>query len=306
MPISDEKFYEEQLQEMSDILELINFRPRTRESYLTSISECCEWLDSTYNISIDDASVQHLRAFLIFLHKPVSSGGRGLKSRSVNIYNCAIKKYFQFVLRKELTRRDLPTMKVDNPLPKVPSRKEAATLIMGTRNPKHRLMLAMAYGCALRMTEVISLRFGDISFSRGLVTIRAENSKNRCEETVELPDNLRAMLLDYYIRCMRGAKPDGWLFPGQKAGTHISKGTPWRVLHKRLEELGWLSRGYSFHSLRHAHALHYYLNGADIHQVQVRLRHRSISSTTVYVRLAGKLQERRNIENPFDDPAFKS
>lgn len=196
-------------------------------------------------------------------------------------------------------------MRVDNPLPRVPSQKEAATLIMGTRNLKHRLMLAMAYGCALRMTEVITLRFGDISFSRSLVTIRAENSKNRCEETVELPDNLKKIILDYYRRCMRGAKPDDWLFPGQKAGTHISKGTPGRVIRKRLGELGWASRGYTFHSLRHAHALRYYLSGADIYQVQVRLRHRMVSSTTIYVRLAGRLQERRNIENPFDDPAFE-
>ena len=113
------------------------------------------------------------------------------------------------------------------------------------------------------------------------------------------------MLLDYYCLCMRGAKPDDWLFPGQKAGKHISKGTPGRVIRKRLEELGWASRGYTFHSLRHAHALRYYLSGADIYQVQVRLRHRMVSSTTIYVRLAGRLQERRNIENPFDDPAFK-
>lgn len=306
MPINYDKLYEEQLQEMSDILELINYRPRTIESYLNSISECCEWLDNTYGISINDASIFQLRAFLAFLHRPADEGGRDLKPRSVNIYNCAIKKYLQYVLRREVTSRDLPTMKVDNPLPKVPGRKEAATLIMGTHNPKHRLMLALAYGCALRMTEVITLRFGDISFSRGLVTIRAENSKNRHEETVELPDNLKKLLKDYYYRCMRGAKPDDWLFPGQKAGTHISKGTPGRVIRKRLEELGWASRGYTFHSLRHAHALHYYLAGADIYQVQVRLRHRTVSSTTIYIRLAGRLQERRHIENPFDDPAFKS
>ena len=296
MPINYNKLYEEQLREMSDILELINYRPRTVESYLRSISECCEWLGSTYSISIDDATVSQLRAFLAFLHRSASEGGRELKPRSVNIYNCAIKKYFRYVLRKDLSSRDLPTMRVDTPLPKVPSHKEAATLIMGTQNPKHRLMLAMAYGCALRMTEVITLRFGDISLSRDLVTIRAENSKNRCEETVELPDNLKKIILDYYCRCMRGAKPDDWLFPGQKAGKHISK---------RLEELGWASRGYTFHSLRHAHALRYYLSGADIYQVQVRLRHRMVSSTTIYVRLAGRLQERRNIENPFDDPAFK-
>lgn len=305
MPIIYDKIYQEQLQEMSDILELINYRPRTKESYLNNVAECCEWLGSTYHISIDGAAVSHLRAFLAYLHRPIDKGGRGLMPRTINVYNCSIKRFFQFVLKKELTSRDLPVMKVDNPLPKVPSKKEAATLIMGTENPKHRLMLAMAYGCALRMTEVISLRFGDISFSRNLVTVRAENSKNRCEETVVLPSNLRAMLYRYYHDCMKGARQEDWLFPGRRAGTHISKGVPGRVMRRRLEQLGWSSRGYSFHSLRHGHALHYYLAGADIHQVQVRLRHRSISSTTIYVRLAGMLQERRNIENPFDDPAFK-
>ena len=35
-----------------------------------------------------------------------------------------------------------------------------------------------------------------------------------------------------------------------------------------------------------------------------RLRHRSIDSTLIYVRLDARLKERKHIENPFDDPAF--
>ena len=81
MPINYNKLYEEQLREMSDILELINYRPRTIESYLRSISECCEWLGSTFGISIGDATVSQLRAFLAFLHRPASEGGRELKPR---------------------------------------------------------------------------------------------------------------------------------------------------------------------------------------------------------------------------------
>ena len=121
MSINYDKNYEEQLREMSDILELINYRPRTIESYLRSISECCEWLGSTFGISIDEATVSQLRSFLAYLHRPASDGGREFKPRSVNIYNCAIKKYFRYVLRKDLSNRDLPTMRVDNPLPRVPS-----------------------------------------------------------------------------------------------------------------------------------------------------------------------------------------
>ena len=36
MPINYNNLYEEQLREMSDILELINYRPRTVESYRVS------------------------------------------------------------------------------------------------------------------------------------------------------------------------------------------------------------------------------------------------------------------------------
>lgn len=297
--------YADELREMSEVIELINYRPRTAESYLYSISLCSAWLDQNYHISIDQATIPQLREFLLYLKRPVEQGGRGFKPRTVNISNCAIKRYSQYVLHRPISREELPTMRVDIPLPKVPSKKQMVVLINGTGNLKHRTLLAVTYGCALRMCEVISLRFGDISFSGSLVTIRAEFSKNRCEETVELPQNLKPLLRQYYLECCRGAKPDDWLFPGQKPGTHISKGTPGRVLKKRLAELGWLSYGYSFHCLRHAHALHYYLAGADIYQVQIRLRHKRITSTTIYVRLAGTLQERRTIENPFDDPDFK-
>lgn len=51
---------------------------------------------------------------------------------------------------------------------------------------------------------------------------------------------------------------------------------------------------------RHAQALHYYQSGADLFQVQQRLRHRTITSTLIYVQLDAKLKERRHIENPFD------
>ena len=295
----------QELDEMSRILELINYRPRTADAYLYALSHVCEWLERTYHISINDASVVQLREYLLYLKRPLSSGGRGYKPRTINVHNCVIRRYFQYVLKKPLDNRDLPLMRVEHRLPSVPSKKDTALLISGIKNLKHKTMLALAYGCALRVSELVSLRFGDISFSSNLVTIRAEVSKNRCEENVELPANLKSLLKTYFYQCCRGAKSDDWLFPGQKKGSHISKGTPPRILEKRLAELGWLTRGYTMHSLRHGHALHYYLAGADIYQVQVRLRHRSIYSTTIYVRLAGRMQERRNIENPFDDPSFR-
>lgn len=304
MKYTNSTHYRKELQDISDVLELINYRPRTIDSYLQSIFECCTWLEETYDGSLKDADVPQLRAFLLHLKRSKEDGGLGYAPRSVNIYNCALKKYFRFVLRRPLTNDDLPLCKVDHPLPKVPSKKEVMQLILGTKNLKHKAELAVAYGAALRLSEVTTLRFRDISFTAGTVTISEEVSKSRYAGKVELPARLKKILLLYWKEYCRGAKPDDWLFPGKKPGSHINKASLYQVLKNRIAELGWESRGYTFHSLRHAHALHYYQAGADLFQVQQRLRHRSITSTLVYVQLDAKLRERRHIENPFDDPNY--
>ena len=304
MKYTESPLYNTELQTMSDFLELINYRPSTIDGYLKSIFECCCWMKEMYGISLNNADVLHLRAFLLHLKRSKADGGKGLAPRSVNVYNCALKKYFRYVLRRPLSNDELPMCRVDHPLPKVPSKKDAMNLIIGTRNLKHKAELAAAYGAALRIGEVSTLRFRDISFTDGIISIPEDVSKSRYAGKVELPERLRKILFAYWKECCHGARPDDWLFPGQKAGTHVSTGTLAKVFMNRIRELGWESRGYTFHSLRHAHALHYYQAGADLFQVQQRLRHRSITSTLIYVQLDAKLRERRHVENPFDDPAY--
>lgn len=304
MKYSKSTDFKSEIQSISNLLELINYRPRTIESYLQAIFDCCEWLRENYNIPISEADVDQLRAFLVHLKREKERGGLGYAPRSVNLYNCALKKYFRYILKTPLTNDDLPLCRVDHPLPKVPSKKEVFTIILGEQNLKHRAELAVAYGAGLRLNEVATLRFCDISFSKDMVTITAGNSKSRYAGNVELSHRLKAILYEYWKTCCKDAAPEDWLFPGTKKGTHISKTSLANVLKKRLKALGWEDRGYSYHSLRHAQALHYYQAGADLFQVQQRLRHRSLASTLIYVQLDAKLKERNYIENPFDDKSF--
>ena len=115
--------YRKELQAIADVLELINYRPRTIDSYLQSIFECCEWLMSTYGIPLLMLIIFSC-GHSCFISNAQKDGGLGYAPRSVNIYNCAIKKYFHLVLRRPLTNDDLPLCKVDHPLPKVPSKAE--------------------------------------------------------------------------------------------------------------------------------------------------------------------------------------
>ena len=304
MKYLDSPKFKTELSKLEVFLSLIDYRESTIQGYLQTVFECCEWLERTYHVSLDDADLEQLQSFLVYLHKPRSKGGKELKPRSVNVYNVSIRRYRASIAHAPIPLENLPLMKVDHTLPKVPTRQEVQKLIMGTKDPRNRLILALGFGCALRLNEVLSLRFGDISIKRMQITIRAEVSKNRNEGKVELPKDLARMLYFYFKRFRRDAGEGDYLFPGRDAAHHLSDGAVQRFFQKRLKELGWENRGYHFHSLRHAHALFYYQGGADLFQVQVRLRHRSIASTMIYVQLDGQLQERKNVANPFDGNGF--
>ena len=218
MKYTESPLYNTELQTMSDFLELINYRPSTIDGYLKSIFECCCWMKEMYGISLNNADVLHLRAFLLHLKRSKADGGKGLAPRSVNVYNCALKKYFRYVLRRPLSNDELPLCRVDHPLPKVPSKKDAMNLIIGTRNLKHKAELAAAYGAALRIGEVSTLRFRDISFTDGIISIPEDVSKSRYAGKVELPERLRKILFAYWKECCHGAK-NAVMVPGLMTGS---------------------------------------------------------------------------------------
>ncbi len=206
--------------------------------------------------------------------------------------------------RKPITDMDLPTMKVDKRLPSVPCKADTFRIISGINNLKYKTIIALTFACALRIGEAVSLHYGDVYMRDGRIRIRASVSKNRSEGYVELPERMKTLLREYANAYGKGCSSEDYMFPGRKEGDHISKGSVAAVFKKRMEELGWQDRGYSLHSMRHAHGLFYYQAGADLFQVKERLRHKSILSTMIYVQLDGELKERKSVENPFDDPRF--
>lgn len=57
-------------------------------------------------------------------------------------------------------------------LPSVLSQSEVQQLIGSYTNLKHKLIIQLAYGCGLRVSEVVALRTKDIDVDRHVVTVR--------------------------------------------------------------------------------------------------------------------------------------
>lgn len=67
---------------------------------------------------------------------------------------------------------NLPQIKRDAKLPIVLSKSEIKSLLSAPKYLKHRLMLAVLYGCGLRSYELCDLRLSDIDFERKTMFVR--------------------------------------------------------------------------------------------------------------------------------------
>jgi integrase/recombinase XerD len=96
-----------------------------------------------------------------------------------------------------------------------------------------------------------------------------------------LSDQLLAELRTYW----KLERPLTWLFPGNIPGQPITKGAVELACQKAHRASG-LTKPVTPHSLRHAFATHLLESGADVRRIQLLLGHRSLGTTSRYLKIA--------------------
>lgn len=92
-------------------------------------------------------------------------------------------------------------------------------IIDSIRNPKYKAELALLYSSGIRVSELSRLKCGDIHHSRQCIYI--SRSKNRSDRYAVLSEKAFTLLTVYIRSCHPHAAKEDWLFPGQRAGSHI-------------------------------------------------------------------------------------
>jgi site-specific recombinase XerD len=215
----------------------------------------------------------------------------GLAASSVNLHRDGLAFFFGKVLNLPEVVGPLPRLKEDQKLPAVLAPQTVEKLLDATGNLKHRLMLSLAYGCGLRLSELAHLTVADLSFQRGILTVRkGKGSKDRI---VALPTSLLTTL-DEYLRCYQ---PKQFLFEGVKPGCCLANRTFQAVFERAREKAGLKFEG-GIHSLRHSFATHLLEHGTDLRSIQVLLGHSNSKTTERYTHVAAHLVV--NIVSPVD------
>ena len=83
-----------------------------------------------------------------------------------------------------------------------------------------------AYCAGLRVSEVVSLKPGDIESSPSRMLIRVDQGKGKKDRYTILTSDCLATLRNYYKSC----RPTGaWLFPGREPGRSLSISTAQKI-----------------------------------------------------------------------------
>jgi len=187
------------------------------------------------------------------------------------------------VLGMEKKRIRLPRIKRQNDLPVVLNKREVRELLHAPKYLKHRLILAMLYGCGLRSYELCNLLRADIDFDRKTVFVKKQ--KGKVDRYVPLSPHLARGLKTYF----RTENPVKYVFNSQVAkdgavGPLTTSGIQWAI--KECRSKVNTKKKFTAHTLRHSYATHLLEDGLNIMSLKELLGHARIETTMVYLQVS--------------------
>jgi len=258
-------------------LRLRNYSFKTIKVYLRCLKEYFDF--KKINLEIIDE--EKIKQFLL------NKQDKEYSSQTVNLYLNAIKFFYREVL-KIPQKINLKFAKRSKKLPIVLSREEIKNIIELIRNPKHKLIISLAYGAGLRISEVVNLKVKDVNLEE--LTIHLKNAKGKKDRITIFPEKIK----DDLQNLIASKNPNNYFFESERGGK-LTERTAQKVFKNAFRKAG-IKKDATFHSLRHSFATHLLENGVDVRYVQELLGHRNIRTTQIYTQVTNP--KLKNIKSP--------
>lgn len=257
--------------------------PNTIESYARDLALLAAFAEQR-GLPADDLQRKDLEAFVRQLM------ANGLAPRSVARAVACVRGFYRFraIERKQdqSPADDLRPPRAWPALPKSLALEEVDRLLAqpdtgSPRGLRDKALVEVLYATGLRVSELLSLRAGDLNLEEGYLTCIGKGDKQRMVPLGrEAADWVRR-----YLRDARSAllhkKTSPWLFVNARDGGPLSRVGFWKILKAYGIKAG-ITRPLSPHALRHSFATHLLERGADLRMIQVMLGHADLSTTQIY------------------------
>ncbi|MEP7186105.1 MAG: tyrosine recombinase XerC [Rhodanobacter sp.] len=254
--------------------------PHTVSGYRRDLAKLLRFMQLQQLTSFDALNPNLMRSFVASEHR----GGLAPKSLQRLLSSC--RSLFRQLNREAQLDGD-PLLGVRGPkvrrkLPQVLDVDEASALVEtdsgGKLALRDRAMLELFYSSGLRLSELVGLRWLELSLDDGEVRVLGKGSKTRI-----VPVGRHAIIALRALGMEEGMQPETPIFRG-RGGAPINP----RTIQLRMKTLA-LQQGIPKHIhphlLRHTFASHMLESSGDLRAVQELLGHADIATTQIYTHL---------------------
>lgn len=269
------------------------FSTHTLRNYRTYLLEFSHWSKENNLRDIEKVTLNDVEEFQLFLHQNHTVK---LGAKTINYYLIALRSLLKYLADHDLAvlspqritlaktgQRQILFLETEeiNSI----DRQIKTDKLNGLRD---RAIFQILYSSGLRVSELVSLKRGQISLARGEFSVRGKGGKVR---PVFMSEKA-ALALEEYFGSRKDTCPAAFIHHSLDP-TQDSKKKPLtarsiqRIL-KHYATLAGIVKPVTPHKLRHSFATQLLRNGADLRSVQALLGHASIATTQVYTHVTDK------------------
>lgn len=256
----------------------------TLSAYGSDLRIFAKWLAARPMLEVDSGQLSKFLA---------SRFEEGIGNRSTARILSSLRRFYGYCVRENLIIVD-PTALIESPhlgrpLPESLSEKDVECLlnapevthVLGFRD---KTMLETLYATGLRVSELVNLKFEQVSFRQGVVRIFGKGNKERLVPVGEVAMSWLERYIGEARKSLLGERQCDYLFVTNRARP-MTRQAFWHIIRRYAKKSG-ITKKLSPHTLRHAFATHLLNHGADLRVVQLLLGHSDLSTTQIYTHIA--------------------
>ncbi len=256
------------------------YSPSTQENYARALAKLIAYAERIGIGEWNQLRSSQLQALVAEHHRS------GLAPASLGLFVSSCRSFFRYLAREGELKINpavgVRSPKIPRKLPKVLDADEMSALLefpVDDAEAVHdRAMLELLYSSALRVAEIVSIRWGDLNSAEGMLRVTGKGSKTRI-----VPVGTQALQALEALRIQDHGADDGFILRGRNGKPLSTQGVRTR-LKRRARDQGVWQRVYP-HLLRHSCASHLLESSGNLRAVQELLGHSDIGTTQIYTHL---------------------
>lgn len=279
----------------------------TRAKY-NALNEFLQWLEQQGLLDITSIATHQIQSFYNYISNRPSKKDNGiLNKKTTHRHMQTIRDFFEMLLQENQVKIN-PTATLKFTYPSTSEERNTATqeeikqLYEVCNTAQEKAILSLAYGCGLRVAEIVKCNIEDIKLREKIIIV--PQGKGNKRRVVPLSNGVVKDLSNYYfnerenLTTGRDYNENETAFMLHSRGGRMQEDTYNKYLKRIIERTkneALKEKQITIHCLRHSIATHLLEQGIPVEQVRLFLGHSQLETTQIYTHI--NKQQLQNLIN---------